>query len=243
MVWSAFDSRSAKIGYVCVCLCVCLSKACIQPEGSLTSILYPVSLDEVACNRFAGRREGWRNMAIGINDVLSGTRITSGKQGQRLGNGRKIYEGQGHAHAHTCVHTCTLGTHTRHIYIQQAHTDHAHIPWTHTECTQTMHTACTHMHNGIHTRIYAYIHTHTHWTCMCTIGYTHVYMLTHTHTPDTHIHSRHTDHAHSMHTHTQWDTHTCICSHNRHTHHAHVPLHTACTHIHKWPTLHCADFL
>ena len=128
MVWSAFDSRSAKIGYVCVCVCVCLSKACIQPEGSLTSILYPVSLDEVACNRFAGRREGWRNMAIGINDVLSGTRITSGKQGQRLGNGRKIYEGQGHAHAHTCVHTCTLGTHTRHIYIQQAHTYHAHIP-------------------------------------------------------------------------------------------------------------------
>lgn len=88
MVWSAFDSRSAKTGYVYVCVC-------IQPEGSLTSILYPVSLEEMACNRFASRREGWRNLAIGINDALSGTGITSGKQGQRLGNGGKIYEGQG----------------------------------------------------------------------------------------------------------------------------------------------------
>ena len=151
MVWSAFDSRSA----MCVCVCVCVSKACIQPEGSLTSILYPVSL-EVACDRFASRREGWRNMAIGINDALSGTGITSGKQGQRLGNGRKTYEGQGHAHAHTCVHTCTLGTHTR-----CTHTAHAH---TYTRHTQTMHAYHEHTHqvHTYHTRIHQVYPHHAH---------------------------------------------------------------------------------
>lgn len=160
-------------------MCVCVSKACVQPEGSLTSILYPVSL-EVACNRFASRREGWRNMAIGINDALSGTGITSGKQGQRLGNGRKTYEGQGHARAHTCVHTCTLGTRTRHTHGTHTRHTHTHTPGTHRPCMHTMNTSGvptpgTHIHNRIHTHVYA-----------CTIG---------THTMHIHHHTQHDTHT------------------------------------------------